>query len=150
MKSAILAGALAALVTGIVITAQAALLARSGGGLGAARSGLFTYLLGGAAAAVVLAVLYLRPDRPAAPTPGQILIVAVAGLMGVVILTGIAFSGQRVGVGASLAAMLLGQMAAALAVDALGWGGPVVPLSLPRLAGLAALAAGVWLLLPRS
>ncbi|MBI3158790.1 MAG: DMT family transporter [Chloroflexi bacterium] len=149
MKPAILAGALAALVTGIIITAQAALLARSGGTLGAARTGLFTYLLGGAAAAAILAILTLRPDRPVAPTPGQILVVAVAGLMGVAILTGIAFSGQRVGVGAALGAMLLGQMAAAILVDAFGWGGAAIPVTLPRLAGLAALAAGVWLLLPR-
>lgn len=149
-RSPILIGALAALVTGIIITAQAALLARSGGTLGATRTGLFTYLLGGVIGGTILAVVYLRPDRPAMPTSGQFWALAAAGAMGVTILTGIAFAGPRIGVGAAMGAMLLGQMVTSVLVDALGWTGELIPLSLPRLAGLAALTLGAWLLLPKA
>ncbi len=149
MKSPILIGALAALVTGVVITAQAALLARSGGALGATRTGLFTYLLGGVIGGAILVVIYLRPDRPATPTPAQFWALAAAGAMGVTILTGIAFAGVRIGVGAAMGAMLLGQMVTSVVVDALGWTGELIPITPGRLLGLAALGLGAWLLLPK-
>lgn len=151
MKSPLLIGLLAAILTGIIITVQATLLARSGSGsLGAARTGMFTYLLGGALAGVILGLIYARPDRPIMPGLNQTVVVAIAGAMGVAILTGIAFSGPRIGVGAAMAAMLLGQMVTSMIVDAFGWGGELIPITLPRLAGLAGLAVGTWLLLPRN
>ncbi|TAK11395.1 MAG: hypothetical protein EPO32_12265 [Anaerolineae bacterium] len=151
MKTPILIGLTAAVITGIIITAQATLLARSGSGsLGAARTGMFTYLLGGALAGLILGVVYAQPDRPVVPGLNQTLVVAMAGAMGVAILTGIAYSGPRIGVGAAMAAMLLGQMVTSMIVDAFGWGGELIPITLPRLIGLAALAVGTWLLLPKT
>jgi uncharacterized membrane protein YdcZ (DUF606 family) len=50
-----------------------------------------------------------------------------------------------------LASVLLGQLAFAIVVDTLGWGGGTpIPLNLSRLAGLLLVLIGAWLLMPKS
>jgi uncharacterized membrane protein YdcZ (DUF606 family) len=55
-----------------------------------------------------------------------------------------------VGVTAGNMAILFGQIAIAVLIDTLGFGGyEKVPLNLPRIAGLVFMIVGVYLVLPR-
>ena len=88
-----------------------------------------------------------------APVPDRVAIASVpwwawlGGLMGsfyVAISTVVA---AQLGATSLLALTLLGQFAVALAADHYGWMGlPEHPITLTRLAGVALLAAGVWLI----
>jgi transporter family-2 protein len=74
----------------------------------------------------------------------------IGSALGIIIITGVSFSLQITGVAAGLATIILGQMTASLIIDAKGWGATAaIPVTLPRLLGLAAIAFGVFLLLPR-
>jgi len=72
-----------------------------------------------------------------------------AGALGVGILIGMAFALPRLGIAAGLGGIILGQMVAAVVIDTAGWGAARIPLTGARLAGLALMAAGIVLLLPR-
>ena len=57
---------------------------------------------------------------------------------------------SRIGVTAGNMALLFGQIGIVVLIDTFGFGGyDKVPLSLPRIAGLALMAIGVYLVLPR-
>jgi transporter family-2 protein len=70
--------------------------------------------------------------------------------LGIAIISGAAYALPRVGVAAGLAAIIIGQMVVAIIVDTLGLvGGQPIPLSWIRLGGLALLALGTWVILPK-
>jgi transporter family-2 protein len=78
------------------------------------------------------------------------MVVIAAGALGLVIIAGAAYALPRVGIAAGLATIIFGQMIVALFVDTFGWGGaPPLPLQLERIAGVAMLLVGTWLVLPR-
>jgi uncharacterized membrane protein YdcZ (DUF606 family) len=71
---------------------------------------------------------------------------AIAGALGIAIITGVAFSLQRTGV----AIIILGQLVVSVIVDTRGVGGvEPIPLSVQRVAGLLVMAVAVFLLMPR-
>jgi bacterial/archaeal transporter family-2 protein len=71
----------------------------------------------------------------------------IAGLCGFVVIASITFVLPRLGAAVTLALMVMGQGAMALAVDHFGlWGLPAVPVSLTRLAGVGFLVLGILLL----
>jgi bacterial/archaeal transporter family-2 protein len=73
----------------------------------------------------------------------------VAGLLGLTILTTTTLATPEIGLGATLAATVGGQMIASLAWDQFGvLGMPVVPISPLRVLGVALLLLGVWLIRP--
>ena len=77
--------------------------------------------------------------------------IALSGLLGVFIITGISFSLQRTGVAAGLATVILGQLLLSVIIDRLGMGAAgVIPISIERIVGLIVIAVGVFLLLPRT
>ena len=77
-------------------------------------------------------------------TPWPLLL---GGVMGFYIITAGAMVFGRLPATVALALVLLGQFTTALLVDANGWlGMPRVPVSPSRLAGLALLGLGVWLM----
>jgi transporter family-2 protein len=147
MNRSVVFGTAAALLGGVAVTVQAAMLVQVGRSTGALRAGLLTYLAGGAVAGVLL--LALRAGPAAADPPHRALWIIGAGVLGLAILTAIAYSTGRVTVAAGLATMLVGQMAAAVIVDALGVTGAAVAIDLRRIAGLCVMAVGAYLLLPR-
>jgi bacterial/archaeal transporter family-2 protein len=147
MSRAILLGTTVALAGGMAVSFQAALLAHLGRAAGPARAGLATYVAGGALAA--LALLALRGGTASALAPRTLWLAAAgAGLLGVLIVTTIAYATGRVSVTAGLAVMLAGQLGTAMVLDAWGVGAPAVAPTLRRVAGLLVIGVGAWLMLP--
>ena len=142
-----------ALLSGLAIGLQVTLNGLAGRLIGARNTGLLVNASGGLIALLLILALALTRQGIAWPqiTRPTWTQVGLAGLLGIGIIMGIAFALPRVGVAAGLASVLLGQLAFAIVIDTLGWGGGTpIPLSLSRLAGLLLVLIGAWLLLPKS
>jgi transporter family-2 protein len=144
-------GVIGALITGLAIGSQSTLSSRIGTLIGSFKTGVLMNLVGGALAGLVFIVLLLVNGRDFLKVPPVTwVLLTVAGALGIVIVTGVAFSLQRAGVATGLATIILGQMAVSIIADARGWGGAApIPVTLPRILGLVLMAAGVYLLLPK-
>ena len=151
MKLSIITGALVALLTGIAIATQSTMISRVGGIIGDFRTGILTNTMGGIAAGSLMLVWFLREGPQVWKIPPVVIgITALAGLLGVFIVTGISFSLQRAGVAAGLASVILGQLALSFVIDALGIGGvEPIPISATRIMGIVVSGFGVYLLLPK-
>lgn len=152
LRTAIIAGALGALATGVAIGIQATLTSRAGGIIGNIRTGLLTNFLGGAVAGVVILILFLQRGSGNWNIPTTAVgMVAVSGLLGILIITGISFSLQRAGVAAGLATIILGQLIVSIIVDTRGVGAvEPIPLTIQRVGGLFVMAVAIYLLMPRN
>jgi len=151
VSSYLVIGVIGALLTGIAIGAQSTLSSRIGSLIGSFKTGVLMNLVGGALAGLVCVVLVLINGKVYLKSPPIAwLLLGIAGALGILIITGVAFSLQRAGVAAGLATIILGQMAVSILADARGWGGAEpIPVTLPRILGLVLMAAGVYLLLPK-
>lgn len=140
-----------AVLCGLAIGVQSTLIGSSGKTVGAVLTGLLVNFMAGSAALLVLTVLFAQRgvgtfSALQAPAIG---VIVVAGLLGIGIITGIAYALPKTGMAAGLAAIIAGQMAVGVLVDTLGLaGGEPIPLSLARLGGLGLLALGTWAILP--
>lgn len=152
MNSTIILGALGALLTGIAISIQSTISSRAGALIGDVRTGLLTNFLGGLIAGILVLVLLFREGVQQWKVSGGIYsFIALSGLLGIFIITGISFSLQRTGVAAGLATIILGQLILSVVIDRLGIGAAgVIPISPERILGLIVIAGGVYLLLPRT
>ena len=152
MKTEIIAGVLGALGTGAAIGIQSTLSSRTGSLIGDVNTGFLTNIIGGIAAGILLLLVTVRKGSGMPEVPGQAIpMLIAAGLLGILIITGISFSLKRAGVAAGLATVILGQMAISAIVDTVGAGGvDPIPLSLQRMIGLALMAASVYFLVPKS
>lgn len=101
----------------------------------------------GGALFLILLLLYLQPTLPSADNLRRVpWYLYIGGILGVVFVTVSLLSVPRIGGTAFLAAMLTGQMTAALLLDHFGlFNVPVQPVSLSRIAGVGMLALGVYL-----
>jgi len=151
IKTSIITGALVALITGLAIAVQSTLTSRAGSMIGDVRTGIFTNLMGGITAGAFLIVMVLQGGVNTLKIPWLVVgITALAGMFGVLIVSGISFSLQRAGIAAGLASVILGQLALSFLIDTLGIGGvEPIPLSISRILGILVTALGVFLLLPR-
>ena len=151
MKNMIVIGELGAFATGIAITLQAYLSGKAGDLVGPIKTGLWTNFLGGALAGlIILAVRFLSKDTSSPLTQNTFVIILISGALGIIIITGIAFSINLAGVTAGVAAIFLGQMVLSTIVDTMGWGGvETIPLDPRRIIGLIIMGISVVLLLPR-
>jgi transporter family-2 protein len=107
---------------------------------------LVSFLVGTVAlAGLLLATRATVPDRDTlAAVPVWAWFGGLMGAFYVAISTVVA---SQLGTASLLGLALLGQLAMSLAADHFGWMGlPVHPITLTRLAGVALLAAGVWLI----
>lgn len=147
----ILIGLSTALLTGLAIGIQATLSSRSGEIIGSVRTGLLTNFLGGSIAGIIILILIFISGTENWKIPSKALImVSSAGLLGILIITGVSFSLQRVGVTAGLAIIIMGQMILSVIIDTKGIGGAEpITLSFSRLAGLLLLGVSIYLLLPK-
>jgi len=69
------------------------------------------------------------------------------GLLGVLFVVSAAFAGPRIGALLFMSLVLAGQLSTALTLDHFGWAGfPQSPVTPGKLAGLALIVAGVWLI----
>jgi len=73
----------------------------------------------------------------------------LGGVFGLVIIGGAAYAFPRLGAGATLALIVVAQLVVGLALDRLGWSGRELPINASRLAGVAMLAVGAWLVVRR-
>lgn len=151
MKSVLLTGALVAAATGVAIGVQSTLSSRIGPLIGNLRTGLLMNLIGGSLAGLVVAGLVLGQGTDILRAPrSAMLMLLVAGALGVAIITGIAFSFQRIGVAAGLASLILGQLTISILADTAGFGGvEPIPLTPSRVIGGFVMLAAVYLMLPR-
>ena len=77
-------------------------------------------------------------------------VIAGAGLLGIGIISGIAYALPRIGVAAGLSMIITGQMAMGVLVDTFGFAdGERIPLTWARIGGLLLLAVGTWLIVPK-
>ena len=107
---------------------------------------LISFLVGTTGLIVLLAVT--RTPVPARDTLASVPAWAwFGGLMGAFYVAISTVVASQLGAAALLALGLLGQLTLALAADHYGWMGlPEHPITLARLAGVALLGAGVWLI----
>lgn len=69
------------------------------------------------------------------------------GLLGVLFVVSAAFAGPRIGALLFMSLVLAGQMSGAVVLDHFGWAGfPQASASLGKVAGVALIVAGVWLI----
>ena len=140
-----------AVVIGLGIGAQAALVTRAGRQLGAIRASLsINFVAGSLAGLVLLSLIASRGVSQSNESTNVLRIVVISGVFNVISISGFAFVLQRLGVTATLTSIILGQMTAAVIIDRLGLaGGEPIPVDFIRLAGLIAMAIAVVLLIPR-
>lgn len=141
-----------AILSGLAIGTQAAFNSAIGKITGATLTGLLVNFLGGAAAGLFLAVIYLRQGSAAFSSiqPSTLGIIVVSGLLGIGIITGVAYALPKTGIAAGLSAIIAAQMVVALVVDTLGLlGGRPIQLSWARIIGIGLLALGTWTILPK-
>lgn len=147
----VLIGAIAALITGMAIGMQATLTSRAGSIIGSVKTGLMTNLIGGSIAGVIILILLISKGTAAWKIPATpLLLMTTAGLLGVLIVTGVSFSLQKAGITAGLATIIMGQMLLSIIIDTKGIGGvEPISLSFQRIAGLLLLGVSIFLLLPK-
>ena len=152
MKNPILIGALVTLFTGAAIGIQATLNGVIGAEITPVRTGLWMNFVGGAIAGVILLLFFRGANNSAGTISTSIfMMLAIAGALGIVVITGVSFSIARTGVAAALGGMFLGQLIIGVLVDTFGWGlSDAIPINPSRLIGLLLMAFAVYLLLPRS
>jgi transporter family-2 protein len=152
MQKSILQALAIALVSGLAVGVQSTLNGVAGRLTGAVLTGLLVNAGAGAASGLFLVVFFAREGPAAllairAPTAGIIL---AAGLLGIGIISGIAYALPRIGVAAGLSAVIAGQMAVGVVVDTFGFGGgQAIPLNWARIGGVGLLALGTWFILPK-
>jgi uncharacterized membrane protein YdcZ (DUF606 family) len=142
----VIIGALTGGIFGLVTTIEGAV-ARS---VGAINASLIEHVFAAIIAIPTVIYLFFRGNLTWDNTRSILPISALAGVLVLVAVAGVAFTMTRVGVAAGNMAMLFGQMAIAVLIDTTGIGGyDKVPLNLPRIAGLIFMTLGVYLVLPR-
>lgn len=151
MNNTLLVAVMAALGCGTAIGIQTTITTLIGRSAGPVRAGLLVNIGGGLLALLIVIGLAAsgRLGQFQLTSSGRMAL--AAGALGVMILSGIAFSFPRTGLAAGMGAVFLGQMAIAVIVDTLGRaGGEPIPLDPRRIVGLAVMAVAVFLLLPRN
>lgn len=152
MQKLILTALAVALFSGLAIGVQSSLISTAGKNTGAILTGLLVNTLAGVAAGLLLVVIYVRQGNASfsdiqAPTLG---VMAIAALLGIGIIAGIAYALPKTGVAAGLAMIITGQMMVGVLVDTFGFtGGQPIPLNWARIGGLGLLVLGTWVLLPK-
>jgi transporter family-2 protein len=136
---------LVAIAGGIAVALQGQALGVMEARAGTTASVFITYASGGLAIAALTVALRGAGLSEMRGAPWW---VYVAGLMGLVIIGSIGYATARIGLFAGLSVLLVSQFATSAAIDHFGWLGAVQrPLDGGRLAGLALLIAGAWLII---
>lgn len=152
MQKIILTSLVIALFSGLAIGMQSSLISISGKNLGALLTSLLVNVFAGLGAGFLLAVIYVQRGNIAfsaiqLPTLRAIII---AGLLGIGIISGIAYALPKIGVAAGLSMIITGQMIMGVLADTLGLaGGQPIPLNWSRIGGLILLALGTWAIVPK-
>lgn len=151
INSTNLIGLAVALGCGLLIGVQAMFFTLMGRAIGPARASLVLNVSGGmVAGAILLAAIGIQGHEQWNIPRSTLVPATIAVSMSILIIMGIAFAYQRMGIAAGLATLFLGQMLVGVIVDTLGRaGGEAIPLDLRRVLGLIIMAVAVALLVPR-
>ena len=152
MQKSILAALVVALFSGLAVGVQSSFINVAGKNTGAILTGLLVNIFAGIAAGLLVVIVYVQQGNSAlsrlqAQTWGVML---VAGLLGIGVIAGIAYSLPKTGVAAGLSMIITGQMIVGVLVDMFGLtGGEPIPLTWMRIGGLGLLALGTWAIVPK-
>jgi bacterial/archaeal transporter family-2 protein len=137
------------LVAGVAGTVQIAVMGKLGDRVGIVPAFAFaSAVAAGVGVVALLAVQRSLGDYAAAVHQPKWL--WIGGLMGALVVFTITFAGPRIGTTATVAVFLVGQFAAAAAVDRYGlFGLDRIPVGWPRILGLVLLGAGAALTLKK-
>ncbi len=109
MKNVMVIGGITAIGTGAFISMQALLSGRAGQIIGPINTGFWTNFLGGSIAGLlILGVGAMRGFETVKINVSALPMVAIAGLLGILIIMGVSFSTARAGVAAGLSALCSG------------------------------------------
>lgn len=134
---------LAAVVGGVAITLQGQFMGTLTDKLGLIESVFITYVSGGIAIAIAMPFVQTNNLGAWREVPWYTL---TTGLLGLVIVGVIGYAVSRLGVSPALIAIIAAQLVLAALIDHFGlFGAPVHPFDLSRVAGLALVMAGTWL-----
>lgn len=138
-----------ALAAGVAGSIQIATLGMLGQRIGELEAAAFAFVLTAVAGVVILLVarrsLAGIPDALGAPAW-----MWLGGLAGVFVVTSIIITGPRIGIVATSALLIAGQLAAATLIDRFGWlGMERVTIGWPKVVGLVLLTSGALLTLRR-
>lgn len=134
-----------AIIGGISVALQGHFMGIMDQGIGSKESIFITYAGGGILASIVMIAARGGHLNAWHNVPGYAL---TAGALGVVIVGTIGYTVPRLGLTTALTMLVASQLAAALVLDHFGiLGATVRAIDLPRLAGLALLVLGAWLVL---
>ncbi|NQS91061.1 MAG: DMT family transporter [Chloroflexi bacterium] len=143
-------GVIVAGVTGMMFGGITTVEGYVGRHVGAVNASLIEHAFAAMVAVPAVIYLFMRGTLTWEGTKSILPLSAIAGVIIIVAVAGVAYAMPRTGVAAGNMAMLFGQMTVAVIIDMIGVGGyEKVPLTLPRIAGLALMIVGVYLVLPK-
>jgi len=138
-----------ALAAGVAGSVQIALLGTLGQRIGELETAAFAFVLT-AVAGVAILLVARRSLAGLVDAVHEPMWLWFGGLAGVFVVTAIVITGPRIGIVATSALLIAGQLAAATVIDRFGWlGVERVAVSWERVAGLSLLIAGALLTLRR-
>jgi transporter family-2 protein len=138
-----------AIAAGVAGSVQIALLGTLGQRIGELETAAFAFVLT-VVAGVTMLLVARRSLSGLVDAVHQPMWLWLGGLAGVFVVTAIVITGPRIGIVATSALLIAGQLAAATVIDRYGWFGVErVPVSWERLVGLSLLVAGALLTLRR-
>lgn len=144
-------GVVVAMVTGAIFGVVTTIEGVVGRTIGAINASLLEHAIAGLIAIPAIVFLLMSRRLDMESTRSVLPLSAVVAVLVIIAVAGVAYAMPRIGVTAGNMAILFGQLGIVILVDTLGIGGyPKVALSLPRIAGLLLMGAGIFLVLPRS
>lgn len=137
---------LAALLTGVLVAVQAAVIGAFGAAVHPFVASVWVHFGGLAFGMVALVVLRLSPDLVGVrQAPWGLL----AGVIGVLLVTGVATAIGGLGLGTTLAVVTGTQLLVAFGLEAAGVGGRTIPIDPVRVLGAALIVVGVLMVFAR-
>jgi transporter family-2 protein len=151
MDASLKVGLISAFGTGVALAFVSALEGRLGKFVGPINATLLEHLLGGVLAVILFLGLLFSGKLVWGDIKSYIPLGGIAAIMVFVSVAGIAYSIPKAGVAAGTFALLFGQMAFVIIIEAVGLVGyERIPLSIPRIIGLALMALGLFFVVPRN
>jgi bacterial/archaeal transporter family-2 protein len=151
MDAGLRVGLFAALGTGIGLGIVTTLEGRLGRAVGALNASILEHLLGGGLALALFVILLLSRKLEWGAVKGYIPLAGVLAVLVFVCVAGIAYAIPKTGIAAGTFALVFGQIACAIAIDAMGFAGyERIPISFSRAIGLALMGLGLFFVLPRN
>jgi transporter family-2 protein len=150
MQEGLSLGLLVAVATGFVFAVVTTIEGAMARIVGAMNASLLENLAAGLISAVSIAILFSLKKIPWDAVQRVAPWATIAGVLVIIAVAGIGYALPRIGVGAGNLALVFGQIALAVVIDAVGIGSfERIPLSLTRVLGLLLMGVGTYLVLPK-